>query len=220
MGVSFYDRISGAYEFVAEPSERKCRERGIDGLALAAGECVLEIGAGTGHGVAAMSRRVGADGHVVGLDLSAGMLLTAGRVRTPDRNVILVRGDARSLCFAAAQFDAVLLSFTLESFSAGDMARVLAEIHRVLRAGGRIAVVAVAKTLDANAMTTLYEWIHERFPSVADCRPIDAPTVLSDAGFHVHREEMVHLWGLRVAVVVAATDDRATSLPDHSPSAA
>lgn len=206
----FYDRISGAYDLVAEPSERRCRERGVDALGLMVGESVLEIGAGTGHGAAALRRRVGANGRVFGVDNSSGMLVTARRVLGPDPNATLVRGDARNLCVAPATFDAALLSFTLESFAAADMWRVLSEVHRALRPAGRVAVIALAKTADANAMTTLYEWIHQRFPSVADCRPIDAAAILRQAGFRVSREETVHIWGLRVAIVTAVKHRQAT----------
>ena len=45
----FYDRISNAYDFIADSSEHQAREMGEKALALQAGERVLEIGYGTGN---------------------------------------------------------------------------------------------------------------------------------------------------------------------------
>ena len=46
---AFYDKISAVYDLLAEPSEGPVRQSGIDRLALASRERVLEIGYGTGH---------------------------------------------------------------------------------------------------------------------------------------------------------------------------
>jgi len=46
---AFYDKISGVYDLLAEHSEGPVRQTGLDRLALAPGERVLEIGYGTGH---------------------------------------------------------------------------------------------------------------------------------------------------------------------------
>jgi demethylmenaquinone methyltransferase / 2-methoxy-6-polyprenyl-1,4-benzoquinol methylase len=203
VAVTVYDRISRAYDVLAERPERSCRERAIAALRVAVGERVLEIGAGTGHGVQTLSRLVGCDRQVIGLDRSAGMLKSARLVLASHPNVRLVRGDARRLCFAAGAFDAVLMSFTLELFDASDMARVLAEVARVLRVGGRLSIVALAEPRESNTITTLYQWVHAHFPSIADCRPIDLPAVVECAGFQVRGEETMRMCGLLVAVVIA-----------------
>lgn len=212
MSRAFYDRVSGAYGVLAEPSERRCRDYGIDALGLQPGERVLEVGVGTGHGVAAMCQRVRPGGWVAGIDNSAGMLEVASRTIASVPGGVLIQADARSLPFAAAMFDAAFSSFTLESFAAVDIPRVLSELHRVLRAGGRLAVVALATSADPNPVTALYKWIHERFPAVADCRPIDAARLLACAGFRLRLEQTMHVWGLRVAVVTARKQDRGTPL--------
>ena len=68
----FYDRISRAYDLIADAGEHKARERGLELLAPAPGERALEIGYGTGHSLEALAAAVGAAGRVVGVDLLQG----------------------------------------------------------------------------------------------------------------------------------------------------
>ena len=65
-----YDRISPAYRLIADLGEHAVRERGLESLAIASGETVLEVGSGTGRALAAISRSVGEAGRAYGIDLS------------------------------------------------------------------------------------------------------------------------------------------------------
>src|ERR1035441_1824679 len=95
---AFYDKISGVYDLLAEHSEGPVRQTGLDQLALARGERVLEIGYGTGHCLVQIAEAVGPEGKVFGIDLSEGM-----RAQAQDRvekehlidRVELSCGDAR-----------------------------------------------------------------------------------------------------------------------------
>lgn len=199
-----YDRIGPAYRLIADHAEQAAREQGLEALALASGETVLEIGSGTGRAFVAISRSVGEAGRAYGMDLSWGMLHETRQqwaFKSLEGRGHLVLGDARSLPFPAGRFDAAFMSFTLELFEPADIVRVLAEVRRVLRPGGRLAVVCVART--GRAMTRLYEWLHRHFPHVADCRPIDVTSVLHDGGYRVETQREISLWGLPVIAAVA-----------------
>ena len=135
----FYDRLSRSYDLLANASEHTAREAGLDLLAVEAGERVLEIGFGTGHGLVDLARAATPAGRVVGVDYSLGMhrvarerLVDAG-IGDPTRQVL---GDGRTLPLRSDGFDAVFLSFTLELFGTA-IPGVLTEIHRVLRPTGR-----------------------------------------------------------------------------------
>lgn len=98
------------------------------------GRQVLEVGCGA----AMCSRWLAARGaHPVALDLSAGMLRQArnGAART-GIVVPLVQADASHLPFADASFDVAFTAFGAVPFVV-DSARVMREVARVLRPGGR-----------------------------------------------------------------------------------
>ena len=203
---AFYDRISRVYDLISDSSEHKARERGVELLAAASGETVLVVGFGTGHAAAALGHAVGPGGKVFGIDISEGMLEVA-RKRLSDEGVAnvveLSIGDARQLTFSDQTFDAAFISFTLELFDNADIPRVLGQIHRVLRPGGRLAVVSMSKEPHETLMTDLYVWMHRHFPHFVDCRPIPVVEHLAQANFQVERLEKQSIWGLPVAIALA-----------------
>lgn len=48
-----------------------------------------------------------------------------------------------------------------------------------------------------------YQWMHQHFPHIVDCRAVDAATLLNDAGLTVTRAEHLAIWGLPVAALLA-----------------
>ena len=59
---TFYNRISRAYDRIADASERACRDRGVEVIDAKPGERVLELGFGTGHGLVALADLMPAQG--------------------------------------------------------------------------------------------------------------------------------------------------------------
>ncbi len=100
---------------------------------------VLDVGCGTGQFAAqVLDRFPGTD--VWGLDLSAGMLdrARARDLATADR-LHLVQGDSERLPFADDSFDVVTCAHSFHHYPRQD--RVVAEMHRVLRPGGRLLII-------------------------------------------------------------------------------
>jgi ubiquinone/menaquinone biosynthesis C-methylase UbiE len=117
--------------------EQRCRVLRM--LALRPGHAVLDIGSGPGLLAAELADGVGREGRVVGLDLSEPMLEMA-RGRCADRSqVSFERGDAAKLPFEDARFDAVVSTQVYEYVP--DIAGALAEVRRVLRPGGLVAIL-------------------------------------------------------------------------------
>lgn len=198
-----YDRLSVAYDLIADPAEHRARDRGLDLLNAGPGERVLEIGAGTGRALIRLAEAVAPQGEVCGLDCSAGMLRLAKRRLASEAHVHLQQGDGRSLPYLAARFDAVFMSFTLELFEPPDIEVVLSEIKRVLQRRGRLAVVSLTTTREPGFVAEAYEWLHRRFPRLLDCRPIDVLRHLEECGYRPKNIDYLTLWGLPVTAVVA-----------------
>ncbi|NBE50580.1 class I SAM-dependent methyltransferase [Streptomyces boluensis] len=106
-------------------------------LGLRAGASVLDAGSGTGRALPALRAAVGAEGLVVGADLTAEMLTAAARAGR-DRDSSLVRADVSRLPIRTGSMDAV--------FAAGLIAHLpqptenLRELARVVRPGGQLAL--------------------------------------------------------------------------------
>ena len=107
---------------------------------------VLDVCCGTGKITLDLAERLGPSGQVVGVDFSESMLaVAAAHLRKSglrDR-VELICADAQRLPFAAASFDAVTIGYGLRNVS--DMRRALLEIKRVLKPGGRVGSLELAK---------------------------------------------------------------------------
>jgi SAM-dependent methyltransferase len=104
-----------------------------------AGQRVLDIATGSGEPALTAARAVGQSGHVVAVDMSAGMLAIAKeRIDSAGlKNVELVESDAESLVLDAHSFDAVLCRWGLMFMP--DLDGLLQRLHRALIPGGRIA---------------------------------------------------------------------------------
>jgi demethylmenaquinone methyltransferase/2-methoxy-6-polyprenyl-1,4-benzoquinol methylase len=206
---AFYDRISQAYDLIADSNERKARLTGLHTLDLKPGERVLEVGFGTGNEVLDLANLVGPGGKVCGIDISPGMLAVAqGKLaQKPTATPVDLRvGDARQLPYGDSEFDAVYSSFTLELFPEEDLPVVLSEVRRVLRSGGRLAIVSMAKVkpgVRPSILEDIYVWMHRHFPHIVDCRPIDAPGLITTAGFRITKAIDLTIWSMPVAAVVA-----------------
>lgn len=130
-----YDRVS---DFQLERGKRL-----VERLALAEGARVLDVGCGTGRLARWIADRLGPTGSVVGIDPLEHRISVARSHAGAARFEV---GRAEDLgAFEDSSFDAVCLSSVLHWVA--DKARALAEIRRVLRAGGRVAVTTLPQEL-------------------------------------------------------------------------
>ena len=128
-----YNLIAERYQDAA-PSRQVLTEALLAAADLAAGQSLLDLASGPGVLGRAAQPRV-APGAVVLSDLAEQALVLAARGSTP---LLAVAADAESLPFADASFDRVLCGLGLMFFP--DEQRALAELRRVLRPQGKLAL--------------------------------------------------------------------------------
>jgi arsenite methyltransferase len=111
--------------------------------ALHEGETVLDLGSGGGIDVLLSARRVGPSGTVYGLDMTDEMLLLAQRNarEAGATNVHFLKGMIEAIPLAAESVDVVISNCVVNLSPEKD--KVLAEIVRVLRQGGRVGITDV-----------------------------------------------------------------------------
>jgi len=104
------------------------------------GETVLDLGSGGGIDVILSAKRVGPTGLAYGLDMTDEMLALARRnaADAGTRNAVFLKGVIEEIPLPADSVDVVISNCVINLST--DKARVLTEIARVLRPGGRVGV--------------------------------------------------------------------------------
>jgi demethylmenaquinone methyltransferase/2-methoxy-6-polyprenyl-1,4-benzoquinol methylase len=184
-----YDRLGAGLDRAAR-FEGRAKALGLELLAVAPGQHVLQVGVGTGAEQAALATAAGAGGLVVGCDLSRGMLeLTRQRAGTP-----LCEGDAARLPLRARSFDRLFSAYMLDLIPLAEIPAVLAEFRRVLRPGGRLVLVSLTEGADAPSRLFVAGWklaySLDRL-RLGGCRPLQLAAQLGAAGFAVERHVVV-----------------------------
>ncbi len=138
-----WEAIVDNYEQVGEPFTAVFADEALGLINIRTGEWVLDVGAGTG-GLSLAAAKLGAE--VVGVDFAPAMTrrLHERVLQEGLTNVTPVTMDGQSLDFSDDIFDVVLSVFALIFFP--DCHCGLQEIHRVLKPGGRAAIVAWSAT--------------------------------------------------------------------------
>jgi demethylmenaquinone methyltransferase / 2-methoxy-6-polyprenyl-1,4-benzoquinol methylase len=137
---TMFDRIAPVYDLMNRAMtaglDRRWRRLAVREVVWP-GDRVLDACCGTGDLAVEAERR---GGRVTGLDFSEQML---ERARRKSRTIEWVRGDALELPFDEGDFDAVTVGFGVRNLD--DLDRGLRELARVLRSGGKIAVLEITR---------------------------------------------------------------------------
>ncbi|RWA77522.1 MAG: class I SAM-dependent methyltransferase [Mesorhizobium sp.] len=115
---------------------------------------VLDIGCGAGATTLAMARRVGNDGHCVGLDISRPLVALASERARLEKvaNASFEVGDAQAYAFESGHFDAVVSRFGVMFFD--DPVAAFTNIRQAARRSGKLAFVAWRSPVENDFMTT------------------------------------------------------------------
>lgn len=153
---------------------------------LQPGQRVLDVATGTGIVAIASAKIVGSQGHVVGVDISTGMLNHAQRKIEAEglHNIELIEADADYLNFSD-NFDAILCSSAIVYLT--DIANSLQQWYNFLKMGGLLAFSCLAQT--AMTASVLFREKAQAYgisipnPNEILGTPQKCDRILQDAGF-------------------------------------
>jgi demethylmenaquinone methyltransferase/2-methoxy-6-polyprenyl-1,4-benzoquinol methylase len=159
---AMFDAIAGRYDLLntilSGGLDRYWRRRAIESLELSGREVLLDVCTGTGDVALAAARKRRGARAVVGVDFAGEMLrhaLEKSRGGRGDRAVTFVRGDAMRLPMRDRSVDRVTIAFGIRNVQQPAVA--CAELFRVLRPGGRLAILEFGLPV-VPAVRPLYLW--------------------------------------------------------------
>lgn len=161
---------------------------------------VLDIGCGTGALILAAEQRLGATGKLVGLDVEPGMIAQAkAKADKLKSSATFAQGEITAIPYPDNSFDVVTSSLMLHHVPEEEHAAGFAELHRVIRPGGRVVVA------DINlAQRSSVSRAHGVRQPTTDTVQRDVPSRLEAAGFEVLRSGKHRLKALSYVVAEKA----------------
>jgi demethylmenaquinone methyltransferase / 2-methoxy-6-polyprenyl-1,4-benzoquinol methylase len=161
-----FDAIAGRYDLLnhllTAGLDSAWRRRAIASLRLAGGETILDLCTGTADVALAAARSARRPALVLGVDFAGEMLRLARRKIQSGRaatRIALIRGDATGIPLRSESVDAVTVAFGIRNVQRPD--RAFTEIHRVLRVGGRLAMLEFGMPR-ARSVRRVYPWYFRR----------------------------------------------------------
>lgn len=203
-----YSKIAPLYDVWAWLTERNARDRCLELAAIGDGEDVLEVAVGTGLAFVKILE-ANPSGRNEGIDLTSAMLSRAEKRadRAGLENYNLRLGDAYDLPFPRQSFDVVVNNYMFDLLPEDDFVRVLEEFRRVLRPGGRLALVNM--THGTRWYNGIWSGLYQLRPALlGGCRPVSLLPALRRCGFRETKREYVSQFTFPSEVVfgIASTE--------------
>ncbi len=184
-----YDRIAGVYDLWGRLTESRAMARAIELAAIEDSQSILEVAVGTGVAFREILQR-NPHGQNLGIDLSPGMLARA-RTRMRQFSGVDYRleiGTAFDLPARSGSIDILFNSYMFDLIPYADMDRILDEFSRVLRPGGRLVLVNMARGM--SRASRVYEAIYRLSPrALGGCRGVQMADRLGKHQFTVETRE-------------------------------
>lgn len=186
-----YSKIAPIYDIWAWLTERVARDRCLKLAAIRDGEDVLEVAVGTGLAFVRILE-TNPSGRNEGIDLTSAMLARAKKraAQTGLDCYSLRVGDAYDLPFPSESFDVVVNNYMFDLLPESDFLRVIEEFKRVLRPGGRLAMVNM--THGQHWYNGIWGLLYRMNPALlGGCRPISLLPLIQQSGFQKTTKEYI-----------------------------
>jgi ubiquinone/menaquinone biosynthesis C-methylase UbiE len=204
---AFYDRFGSKQDwqrFYEDPAVANLSEH----LPLGSATSVIEFGCGTGRLAERMlARHLPMEATYLGLDVSSTMVTLAERRlrRFGARAKVLLTTGETKLELDSSTFDLFLSVYVLDLLAESDIRALIAEAHRVLKAGGLLGLVSLTHgfTFVSKVLERMWLSIYKMRPTlVGGCRPVTLEPFLRDGWKLRHKERMI-TFSIPSAVLVA-----------------
>ncbi len=156
----------------------------IDEMGATPGKKVLDVCCGTGVMCARIADVVGAGGAVVGVDLSEKMLKKAEKRKIKKDTVRFCLSNAEEIPYDDGYFDCASITFGLHEMPHQVRMNVLCEMRRVMKPGGKIAVLDYSYPTNKLIQCLFTIWMFVEGKTAKDFIKRDLSSMIRDAGFN------------------------------------
>jgi len=157
----------------------------IDRANAKAAERIIDVGCGCGATSIALARKVGLDGHVLGVDISAPMLARARQLVPPGCPVDFVLADATVYPFHPASSDLLVSRFGVMFFA--EPALSFANLRRALRPSGRMTFACWREPRENPFFMAPLQAVYKHVPKLPPQGPEDPGPFAFASEARVHR---------------------------------
>ncbi len=172
-----YDFQSWFYGGTAAFVERSYHLKALEQAAIKGNEAVLEVAVGPGMIFLELIKRLNKNVVLHGIDISDKMLAKTSErlLKEGHKNFKLLNCDARNTPFEGASFDMIYSGYMLDLIPLTDIPKILNEMHRLLKPGGRIVLLNLSKK---DKKHSFYERLYHVVPKAVNlrlmgaCRPL------------------------------------------------
>jgi ubiquinone/menaquinone biosynthesis C-methylase UbiE len=186
-----YAKIAPKYDMWGRVAESQARNRCLELANIQNREAVLEVAVGTGLAFEEILK-ANPDGRNEGIDLSEEMLIRARKRAEASgmKNYRLNLGDAYNLEHEDNTFDILINNHMFDLLPESDFTTVLTEFKRVLRPGGRLVLVNMAK--GERWYNFILEIVYKISPALlGGCRGLYLLPYLQSIGFKEVKREFI-----------------------------
>jgi SAM-dependent methyltransferase len=157
----------------------------IDRAKPSAGECIIDVGCGSGATTIALAGRVGPSGHAIGIDVSGPMLARARQSAPKELPLDFVQADATVYPFDPASVDLLASRFGVMFFA--DPAMSFANLRKALKPSGRLAFACWREPRENPFFMAPLQAVYKHVPKLPQQGPEDPGPFAFASEARVHR---------------------------------
>lgn len=201
-----YTAIAKVYDIWGRLTESKAQIYCLELADIQDGEAVLDVAVGTGLTFSRILQK-NPSGLNEGIDLTSAMLAQAQeKAKAISSNFNLRVGDAYHLPYEDNRFDVLINNYMFDLLPQADFALVLAGFRRVLRPGGRLVLVNMAR--DGNWYNQFWETVYRYQPAwLGGCRGVALLPYVEQAGFLSVRREFISQMTFPSEIIYGVKDE-------------